>query len=405
MTEASEHLTSRLGGVWKVRHHSRPAAVGEPRSRGSVVAGGDDVGVRHDQPRSRVAATWFALSISGFLAVSGCGSTPSTPAAPLVAPIRLPAFEGTCPLGSNSSSTVPIRVVRRPGTSGVEMAANVCIDGSGPFPFLVDTGAATTVVDSVLANRLHLPTLYGPETGKSFGCSRQLSISSLRNWSVGDTALPSQMVVIGSLRSPVFPNAAGLLGSDTLSQFGAVRIDYQRQVLTLGTRDMPLWRSIPGSTAPASLPVSMTSGTSLASPMNVRVISSPVPGQPQQLIVVRPTVELSLGSGRYKFAVDTGASVTIVAPNVVRAQRFPPVGETRTTYAGLACRIAVSSYEMPSARLGQLEIRPQRVGSNRVPSGLDGLFGSATLAAYNPVVVDYADGELLLGHGDPGASG
>lgn len=49
-----------------------------------------------------------------------------------------------------------------------------------------------------------------------------------------------------------------------------------------------------------------------------------------------------------------------------------------------------------------MRIQSQLVGTNQVPAVVDGLFGSGTLATYNPVVVDYADGELFLRTGGTG---
>jgi hypothetical protein len=38
------------------------------------------------------------------------------------------------------------------------------------------------------------------------------------------------------------------------------------------------------------------------------------------------------------------------------------------------------------------------VASNSLAVGQDGLLGSSTLRQLSPIVVDYVDGELLLGH-------
>jgi hypothetical protein len=73
------------------------------------------------------------------------------------------------------------------------------------------------------------------------------------------------------------------------------------------------------------------------------------------------------------------------------------------SYAGLSCRIDVAFYAVSSWRLGDLVLAPESLGSNRIPLGLDGMFGAGTLQRLSPIVVDYADGELLVGadHGAP----
>ena len=174
----------------------------------------------------------------------GCGSSepPAHAAPPVVPGIQLPVFEKSCAPQPGPPSVVPIRVV----SHGAVIVANVCIGGEGPFPFLVDTGGSTTLVDSSLAARLHLALVDGPRAVLSFTCKRQISYAAVSRWSVGNTTLLPQAVVVGTVRSPVLPNLDGVLGSDTLSSFGAVRIDYRRQTLTLGPRSAPLRSDVAG---------------------------------------------------------------------------------------------------------------------------------------------------------------
>jgi hypothetical protein len=94
--------------------------------------------------------------------LTGCSSS-ERPAPPVVAGLHLPVFEKSCPRQPGAASVVPVRVVGR-----AAIVANVCIGGEGPFPFLVDTGGATTLVESSLAARLHLVLLDGPRTVSSF---------------------------------------------------------------------------------------------------------------------------------------------------------------------------------------------------------------------------------------------
>ena len=161
---------------------------------------------------------------------TGCSSSePPAPVAPPVgAGIQLPVFEKSCAPQPGPASVVPIRVVR------AAIVANVCIGGEGPFPFLVDTGGSTTLVDASLAARLHLALVDGPRTVSSFTCKRQISFAAVSRWSVGNTTLAPQTAEVGTVQSPVLPNLDGVLGSDTLSSFGAVRIDYRQQTVTLG---------------------------------------------------------------------------------------------------------------------------------------------------------------------------
>jgi hypothetical protein len=291
-----------------------------------------------------------------------------------------------------------VRVVR------AAIVANVCIGGEGPFPFLVDTGGATTLVDSSLAARLHLALVDGPRTVSSFTCKRQISFAAVSRWSVANTTLLPQTVEVGTVQSPVLSNLDGVLGSDTLSSFGAVGIDYGQQTLTLGPQTAPLRSGIAGGSGRPSLSASLTEGTSFASPMPVTVVSELLRPERVQLTEVRPTVDLSFGPDRFTVTLDTGAGATNLAPGVVRKLRLAPAGAPSTAYAGLDCPVVVNHYTMGPAMLGKVQLPAQTVGSNFIPPGTVGVLGSGTLINYSPVLVDYTDGELFLGQGNQAQS-
>jgi Aspartyl protease len=324
--------------------------------------------------------------------VTGCsGERPAPVSPPVVAGIHLPVFEKSCAPQPGPAAVVPIRVVR------AAIVANVCIGGQGPFPFLVDTGASTTLVDSSLAGRLHLALEDGPRTVSSFTCKRQISFAAVSRWSVGDTTLLPQTVEVGTVQSPALRNLGGVLGSDTLSSFGAVRIDYRQQTLTLGPQRAPLRADVAGGSGPPSVSVSLTEATAFASPMPVKVVSEPLRPDRLQLTEVRPTVDLSFGPNQFTLTLDTGAGTTNLGPSVVDKLRLTPAGPPGAAYAGLDCPVVVNHYTMGPAMLGKVQLPEQRVGSNFIPPGTVGVLGSGTLINYNPVLVDYTDGELFLG--------
>jgi hypothetical protein len=79
--------------------------------------------------------------------------------------------------------------------------------------------------------------------------------------------------------------------------------------------------------------------------------------------------------------------------------RLAPAGRPGAAYAGLDCPVVVNHYTMGPAMLGKVQLPAQTVGSNFIPPGTVGVIGSGTLINYNPVLVDYTDGELFLGQG------
>jgi hypothetical protein len=212
------------------------------------------------------------------------------------------------------------------------------------------------------------------------------------------TLLP-QAVEVGTVESPVLPNLDGLIGSDTLSSFGAVRIDYHQQTLTFGPQRAPLGSDLAGGSGPPTVPVSLTAGTTFVSPMPVKVVSEPLYPSRLQLTEVRPTVDLSFGPNRFTLTLDTGAGTTVLEPAVVEKLGLRRAGPRGTAYAGLDCPVVVNRYIMGPAMLGSVRLAGQPVGSNLIPPGTVGVLGSGTLIDYSPVLVDYTDGELFLGQG------
>ena len=148
--------------------------------------------------------TRHALVVVTVIALfTGCNSSepPAPVARPVVPGIQLPVFEKSCAPQPGPSSVVPIRVVGR-----AAIVANVCIGGEGPFPFLVDTGATTTLVDSSLAARLHLALVDGPRTVSSFTCKRQVAFAAVSRWSVGNmTLLPRGEALFGTVNLTAGP--------------------------------------------------------------------------------------------------------------------------------------------------------------------------------------------------------
>ncbi len=132
---------------------------------------------------------------------------------------------------AHAASAVHITVIRSK-SGGVAAAAKVIIHGRA-FAFLIDTGATKTLINPTIARRLHLKAV-----GKAHrfcgvtGCSTARRVR-LSRWHIGDQPLPSILVAV----SPIAGTGGfgfGLLGSDVLSKFGAVTIDYRNKTLTLG---------------------------------------------------------------------------------------------------------------------------------------------------------------------------
>ncbi len=144
------------------------------------------------------------------------------------------------------SQVVPLIVVQ--GPQGATLALlPVFINGQGPYAFALDTGASTSLIDKPLAEKLNLQVVgqAGPVTGVTG--SEQASLVNLQNWRMADVPLPAMSAITLDLTEPSRGvGLAGLVGSDVLSQFGSITIDYQAQQLIL----RPAATSTPASPAP-----------------------------------------------------------------------------------------------------------------------------------------------------------
>jgi predicted aspartyl protease len=102
------------------------------------------------------------------------------------------------------------------------------------FHFALDTGASTTAVNGTV-----LRAVQAHDTGKeadfvvASGDTQTSHLFRLPDWSVGSVPLQRDAIV-SNLARPL--DVDGLLGSDQLSRFGRVTVDYDREELVLTPR-------------------------------------------------------------------------------------------------------------------------------------------------------------------------
>lgn len=113
----------------------------------------------------------------------------------------------------------------------------VTIDGKGPFTFALDTGASQSLIDSAVATRLRVPSK--GSAGKIAGVNsvKKAALVRVKSWSMGQVKLPPTTIVSANLPfGNAYVGIQGLLGSDMLSQFDVITIDYGKQQLRLHPR-------------------------------------------------------------------------------------------------------------------------------------------------------------------------
>ena len=121
------------------------------------------------------------------------------------------------------------------GPAETAIVVPVHINGSGPYDFVLDTGATMTCVDQTLRNELQLPEDRSRITmGAGIGQSGQVQMVSIDSFRVGSahvTELPTCVLDLAQFRK-LGVDMHGLIGLNFLKEF-RVSVDFERQVLGL----------------------------------------------------------------------------------------------------------------------------------------------------------------------------
>jgi hypothetical protein len=131
---------------------------------------------------------------------------------------------------STGAGTVPIKVVAH-GPATAELVP-VYINNHGPYVFLLDTGSSISCVSPELAGALRLPRTGRTAQVSGVITSARVPLAMITTWKLGDVTLAPGTVALLDV-SGTGASVSGLLGSDELSHFGAVTIDFRHQQLRL----------------------------------------------------------------------------------------------------------------------------------------------------------------------------
>jgi hypothetical protein len=133
---------------------------------------------------------------------------------------------------SPSPGTVHARVVGGAGGARL-LVVPVYFSGHGPYDFALDTGAARSIVDTRVVSQLRLPTTGAEQAITGVSGTGEAVRVRVTAWRVDGVALPDATILSLRLPSGGSPALSGLLGSDMLSRFRTVTIDYQTGTITL----------------------------------------------------------------------------------------------------------------------------------------------------------------------------
>jgi predicted aspartyl protease len=142
---------------------------------------------------------------------------------------------GTVTAGSGAKEgqqVIHARVVSGAGGARLVLVP-VYIQSRGPYDFALDTGAARSLVDSRVANQLRLPSTGTEQAVTGISGTSEATRVRVSSWRVDSVELPPTTILSLRLPSGGGPTLDGLLGSDMLSRFQIVTVNYPAQTVTV----------------------------------------------------------------------------------------------------------------------------------------------------------------------------
>jgi predicted aspartyl protease len=252
------------------------------------------------------------------------------------------------------------------------------VNGEGPFEFILDTGAGTSLLSSELGEKLRVKVI-GSKQGQSAGGAVSVSLAKVSSLAVGAAKLEDVdvgLVDLSHIGKTVGAKIDGDLGYNFLKHF-RITLDYRNNEMRL---DDPKRFELAGP-------------SSAVTEVAMRLAS---PAKPLILVDVYAN-----GRGPFQFAIDTGTSTTAITPELAKQLGVvsSPIGPATTGGA----QVDVTAGVLPSFQVGGARIDPMAVIvadffamlSKAAGAKLDGIVGYNFLRNYK-VALDYPNETLSL---------
>lgn len=140
---------------------------------------------------------------------------------------------------TGKGQTTQVKILRGGGGTAMILVP-VSIDGQGPYDFALDTGAGITLIDTQLADTLHLPVTGNSAQVAGVGGTQDVTPVHVDAWNAGTITLPAANIGRTGLTSfKQGSGVRGLLGSDILSSFGKITINYDTGQLSTWHTSQP----------------------------------------------------------------------------------------------------------------------------------------------------------------------
>ncbi len=279
--------------------------------------------------------------------------------------------------GSVAASSARIKF-RLAGGAQPLMLVPVRVNGRGPFEFILDTGAGTSLLTPDLAQSLGIE-ITGSKEGHTAGGPVDVSLATVDSLAVGDVERKAIDVAVTDLSM-----IGGAVGAKLDGDLGYNFLRHFRLSIDFGTSELKL-------EGPARV--------ERFRPRQQTEIAMRLAHPSKPLILIEAHVG---GRGPFQFALDTGTSTTAISPQLVRDLRLEvtPIGPVTTG----GVQVQMTAARVASLRVGRAEQRELDVIvgdflemlSRAAGSRLDGIVGYNFLRNYK-VVIDYPNELFYLG--------
>jgi len=231
---------------------------------------------------------------------------------------------------------------------------------------------------------------------RGVSCIATAKAIKVTKWSMGGVHLTSSQLLVAKipdqgLRRPPL----GIIGSDVLSRFGAIRVDYGTKKLLLAEPEAaaPAVNTYITGRKTTPIPAALVVGTvTVSTPL--RVLESPTGTQ----VVASVTV----GAQTEQFTVDSGSVRSAISSSVAATLNLV-AGKGKQALSGVGCGAKGSVYASgPWAVAGAtLAVVPltSRAFAGTANAGISGVLGSDVLATEGSLVVDYQSAYMWLAKG------
>ena len=275
---------------------------------------------------------------------------------------------------STSSSKVKFRLA---GGAQPLILLPIHVNDGGPFDFILDTGAGTSLLSSELAKQLGVKIISSKE-GHTAGGKVAVSLAKVHSLAVGETKLDDVdvgVVDLSQIGKTIGAKIDGDLGYNFLRHF-RVTIDYRDCEIRL---DDPKRIEILTRGAKTEMPIRLAN-----------------PAKPLILVDIHAN-----GRGPFQFAIDTGTSTTAIAPEIAQqlGLESSPVGPGTTGGAPIDFSAGLlQSFQLGGAKIDNMAVVIAdffTTLNSAVGTKLDGIVGYNFLRNYR-VVIDYPGETLTL---------